>query len=93
MVKEYKNRQSWTKLLSIPLIGYHGFHTCANVLYISEDDQVLMEIYMAVTVPTYRVVVYDSINNTFQFPEFQNKIHGDDDMVPEVYVESLISPF
>jgi hypothetical protein len=92
-MKEFGNEKSWTKLLTVPYFKAWGLCRLNKVLYISEDDQVLMEIYMAVTVPTYRVVVYDSINNTFQFPEFQNKIHGNDYMAPEVYVESLISPF
>jgi F-box interacting protein len=98
IMKEFGNEKSWTKLLTVPYFKAWGRCRLNKVLYISEDDQVLMEIYMAkkklgITVPTYRVVVYDSINNTYKFPEFQNKIHDDDDMVPEVYVESLISPF
>jgi hypothetical protein len=65
MMKEYKNRQSWTKLLSIPLIGYHGFHTCANVLYISEDDQVFISFLKK---EKYSLVINDSLNNTFKIP-------------------------
>jgi hypothetical protein len=85
-------------LLTVPYFKEWGLCHLDRVLYISEDDQVLMEIHMVKKKPgqivhTYRVTVYDSINNTFQFPEFQNKIHGNDYMAPEVYVESLISPF
>jgi serine acetyltransferase len=70
MMKEYKNRQSWTKLLSVPLIGYHGFHTCAfhtcaNVLYISEDDQVFISFLKK---EKYSLVINDSLNNTFKIP-------------------------
>jgi F-box interacting protein len=98
IMKEFGNEKSWTKLLTVPYFKEWGLCHLDRVLYISEDDQVLMEIHMVKKksgqiVHTYRVTVYDSINNTFQFPEFQNKIHGNDYMAPEVYVESLISPF
>ncbi|CAJ2657343.1 unnamed protein product [Trifolium pratense] len=92
IMKEFGNEKSWTKLLTVPYFKEWGVLRINKVLYISEDHQVLMEIFAkCVGEYKYMLVVYDSINNTFQFPEFQNKIY--DDMVPEVYVESLISPF
>ncbi|CAK8541118.1 unnamed protein product [Lathyrus sativus] len=90
IMKEFGNEKSWTKLLSIPYMKTWGRFRYSKVLYISDDRRVLMEILMTRKYK-YRLVVYDSINNTFHFPEFQNKIH--DAVVPKVYVESLISPF
>jgi len=40
----------------------------------------------------FSLVVYDSINNTFKIPTIQN-INHDKIARPEVYIESLISPF
>ncbi|XP_058732400.1 F-box/kelch-repeat protein At3g23880-like [Vicia villosa] len=90
IMKEFGKENSWTKLLSIPYMQEWGFFRYTKMLYISEDDQVLLEIFMCRKFK-YMLVVYDSINNTFNFPEFQNKIHPI--TMPEVYVESLISPF
>ncbi|GAU38949.1 hypothetical protein TSUD_363880 [Trifolium subterraneum] len=94
IMKEFGNDKSWTKLLTLPYSKAWGACHVNKVLYISEDDQVLMEIFARFPMeyqPKHKLVVYDSINNTFQVPEFQKKIHHG--MVPEVYVESLISPF
>ncbi|CAL5210209.1 unnamed protein product [Lathyrus oleraceus] len=89
IMKEYGNEKSWTKLLTVPPMEEPGFYGFTMALYISKDDQVLMEF---IKKKKYSLVVYDSINNTFNIPKFQNNNHGE--MVPqEVYVESLISPF
>jgi F-box interacting protein len=85
IMKEFGNKKSWTKLLSIPYMKAWGNFRFSKVLYISEDGQVLMEMYIKTV--DHRLVIYDSINNTFNFPEFQYKIP---DKMVAVYVESLI---
>lgn len=87
IMKEYGNEKSWTKLVSIPYTKEYGVYGYSRALYISKDDQVLVEVLNE----KYGLVIYDSINNTFKIPNFQKNIQGE--MVSEdVYVESLISP-
>lgn len=86
LMKEYGNQESWTKLFTIPHMGENGYWAYTKVIYISEDDQVLLEFIKS----GKKLIVYDSRNGTFKIPEIQN-INGW--TVPEVYVESLISPF
>ncbi|CAK8539428.1 unnamed protein product [Lathyrus sativus] len=88
IMKEYGNEKSWTKLFSIPHSEEGMFYCYVKVLYISEDDKLLMEFY---NMGEYGFVVYDSINNTFSIPKMQNNIH-DHKVVPQFYVQSLISP-
>ncbi|GAU24395.1 hypothetical protein TSUD_391040 [Trifolium subterraneum] len=93
IMKEFGNEKSWTKLLSIPYMSYMKSwwpFRYIKLLYISEDDQVLMEMYIKMN---YKLVVYDSKNNTFNFPDHQNRISNVSMGRPEIYVESLISPF
>ncbi|GAU17369.1 hypothetical protein TSUD_232450 [Trifolium subterraneum] len=84
-------RESWTKLVSIPMGVLGGSYISNigayinNVLYISEDDQVLMEIVRKFRL---ELVVYDSRNDTLKIPDMK-RLMG---MYPELYVESLISP-
>ncbi|XP_058774301.1 F-box/kelch-repeat protein At3g23880-like [Vicia villosa] len=93
IMKEYGNENSWIKLFTVPHTNPWG-DDChyTKVLYISEDDQVLMEFCKDWTETEYNLVVYDSINNTFKIPKFQNNIHGHM-VAKEIYVESLICPF
>ncbi|XP_050892764.1 F-box/kelch-repeat protein At3g23880-like [Lathyrus oleraceus] len=88
IMKEYGNEKSWTKLLTVPPMEEPGFYGFTMALYISKDDQVLMEFLKK---KKYSLVVYDSINNTFNIPKFQNNNHGEM-VAQEVYIESLISP-
>ncbi|XP_058772910.1 F-box/kelch-repeat protein At3g23880-like [Vicia villosa] len=90
IMKEYGNEKSWTKLLSVPHSRGCGFYSGYwKVLYISENNQLLMEFYRM----TKRgLVVYDSINKTFTIPKMQNNNH-DLRVTSNFYVESLISPF
>jgi hypothetical protein len=82
IMKEFGNEKSWTKLLSsIPYMKEWWPFRYIKILYVSEDHQVLMEIY---TKMNFRLLVYDSINNTFYFPEFQNKISKNALAHPEV---------
>ncbi|CAK8574270.1 unnamed protein product [Lathyrus sativus] len=89
IMKEHGNEKSWTKLLIVPHMKECGFYGYSRALYISKDDQVLMEFLKN---GKCSLVVYDFINNTFKIPKFPNNIHGKM-MTHEVYVESLISPF
>jgi len=90
IMKEYGNENSWTKLLRIPHMRDFGFIGYKRALYISEDNQVLMEFISLGS--KFSLVIYDSINNTFKIPTIQNNNHGEMASL-EVYVESLISPF
>ncbi|CAK8574284.1 unnamed protein product [Lathyrus sativus] len=83
IMKEYGNEKSWTKLLTVPHMKEFGFYSYTRALYVSKDDQVLMEFLKN---GKYNLVVYDSINNTFKIPKFQNLM-----VARAVYVESLIS--
>ncbi|CAK8574283.1 unnamed protein product [Lathyrus sativus] len=85
IMKEYDNEKSWIKLLSVPHMKEYGFYGYTKALYVSKDDQVLMEFLKN---GKYNLVVYDSINNIFKIPKFQNKT-----VARAVYVESLISSF
>ncbi|XP_058758018.1 F-box/kelch-repeat protein At3g23880-like [Vicia villosa] len=88
IMKEYGNEKSWTKLFSVPRMEEWGVYVYTKALYVSEDEQVLME---CLKMGKYSLVVYDSRNNTFKIPKFQNYNQGSE-MTAEVYVESLISP-
>ncbi|XP_058767898.1 F-box/kelch-repeat protein At3g23880-like [Vicia villosa] len=89
IMKEYGNENSWIKLLSVPHMKLPRVFGYTNVLYISEDGQVLMEFFKEWE--GFNLVVYDSINNIFKNPKFQNNIHCKM-VAQEVYVESLIYP-
>ncbi|XP_058775986.1 F-box/kelch-repeat protein At3g23880-like [Vicia villosa] len=91
IMKEYGNEKSWTKLFSVPHPeqGIGSFYFYKNVLYVSEDNQLLMEFYNN---GEHGLVVYDSTNNTFSNPKMQNNVN-DHKVAPHFYVESLISPF
>ncbi|KAK7303218.1 hypothetical protein RJT34_14120 [Clitoria ternatea] len=82
LMKDYGNKESWTKLFSVPYMGNPDSFPYTKALYISEDDQVLLEFQS-------KLVVYNPRDGTFKIPEIQN-INGW--VVPEVYAESLISP-
>ncbi|KAK7359684.1 hypothetical protein VNO77_01647 [Canavalia gladiata] len=82
LMKDYGNRESWTKLFRVPYLGNPDSLPYTKALYISEDDQILLEFQS-------KLVVYNSRDGTFKVPEIQD-INGW--MVPEVYIESLISP-
>ena len=43
LMKEYGNKDSWTKLFRVPYIGDVGSCIYTRALYIYEDDQVLLE--------------------------------------------------
>jgi F-box interacting protein len=76
LMKEYGNRDSWTKFATVPQLGLY-----CKVIHISEDDQVLM-LFRAT------LVVYDSINGTSK----SLNIKATSFLSPKIYVESLISP-
>jgi len=80
-MKEYGNIESWIKLASVPYLGYIN-----NVLYISEDDQVLLRIS---TTLKSELVVYHPINGTLKIQDIEN---FNDLRFQGIYIESLISP-
>jgi hypothetical protein len=84
LMKEYGNKNSWTKLFTIPHIqDPRSSYGLTKVVNIFEDDQVLLE-YIEDWNSIRKSIVYDFKNNIFKFTDFEN--------TPEVYVESLISP-
>lgn len=85
IMKEYENKESWTKLYNIPYMKDHVLCSYNNVLYVSEDDQLLMKFYDLGN-KKFKLVIYDSKNATWKIPEIQNIRYS------KVYVESLISP-
>ncbi|AES68628.1 putative F-box domain, galactose oxidase/kelch, beta-propeller, F-box associated interaction [Medicago truncatula] len=89
IMKEYGNQESWTKLYTIPNLQDQNLKA-SRALYISEDDQLLVECCEIEGETGYiKLVVYDSKTGTLNIPEFQNKY---DLIYSNVYIESLISP-
>lgn len=91
IMKQYGNQESWTKLYTIPNMQDHRGLEAYCALYISEDDQLLVQ---CVELEDERenemkLVVYDSKTGTSNIPEFQNNY---EQMYANVYIESLISP-
>lgn len=83
LMKEYGNNDSWTKLFRLPHMKDHPrswSHACP--LYVSEDDQVLLDM-------TSKLVVYNYRDGTFKDFGIQNTFSC---WNSKVYQESLISP-
>jgi len=87
IMKEYGNKESWTKFYTIPNLHDQDLEP-DTALYISEDDQLLVECYEVQT-GNMKLVVYDSKTGTSNIPEFQNNYRHTN---AKVYIESLISP-
>ncbi|AES68599.1 putative F-box domain, galactose oxidase/kelch, beta-propeller, F-box associated interaction [Medicago truncatula] len=93
IMKEYGNRESWTKLYSVPNMQDRGLDAYEDlepytVSYISEDDQLLVGFFHFQS-RIRKLVVYDSKTDTLNIPEFQNNYEPE---YSNVYIESLISP-
>ncbi|XP_039686646.1 F-box/kelch-repeat protein At3g23880 [Medicago truncatula] len=88
IMKEYGNKKSWTRLYRVPYMEDRGLCRYTKALYISEDEQLLMD-FKELESQKLKLFVYDSNDGTLEIPEIQN-IGGW--MDPEVYIESLISP-
>ncbi|XP_024633530.1 uncharacterized protein [Medicago truncatula] len=86
-IMEYGSEESWTKLYSVPNMQHRGLEVY-KALYISEDDQLLLQCY-EIESGDMKLVVYDSKNGTLNIPEFQNNY---EQIYPNVYIASLISP-
>ncbi|KAJ7980149.1 F-box/kelch-repeat protein [Quillaja saponaria] len=83
LMNQYGVKDSWTKLLTIPHLRSPEYVELEhNPLCISENGDVLMQLESG-------VVLYNSRNNTFKYPEIENYNIWLD---VEVYVESLVSP-
>ncbi|GAU24908.1 hypothetical protein TSUD_116330 [Trifolium subterraneum] len=88
VMKEYGHTKSWTKLFTVsyaqdPNMSYN----LTRVIYMFEDDQVLLE--LKVDRDSHeKLIVYDPRINTFKFTNYLNKSR----YASEVCVESLISP-
>lgn len=97
VMKDYGNKNSWTKLFAVPYakVGYHGFGF-VDLHYISEeDDQVFLHFCS-------KVYVYNYKNSTVKTLDIQGQpsiLYNSSRVYFEnlydssgVYVESLISP-
>ncbi|AES69462.1 putative F-box domain, galactose oxidase/kelch, beta-propeller, F-box associated interaction [Medicago truncatula] len=87
IMKEYGDQESWTKLYIVPNIQDQGVKAY-KALYISDDDQLLVE-FKKLQSNSIKLVVYDSKTGTLNIPEFQNNYKQ---VASNVYIESLISP-
>ncbi|CAL0301196.1 unnamed protein product [Lupinus luteus] len=83
LMKDYGNKESWTKLYRVPYMENTDSIPYTKALCISENDEVLLECQST-------LVVYNSRNGTFRVPRIQEI--GRWATVTEIYVESLISP-
>jgi F-box interacting protein len=82
VMKEYGNKESWTKLFTIPYMRDPSKRDVfAKVVYIFEDDQVLLKFMNDFDL---NLVLYNHRTGTLKATNF-----GD---IPEVCDESLISP-
>ncbi|GAU16392.1 hypothetical protein TSUD_117410 [Trifolium subterraneum] len=94
IMKEYGNKESWTKLFSVSYIqDTSTLYFLTKALYTFEDGQVLLESRG----DWYKKLnVYDPKIGTFRFIKFQNNIYNPrgQNFVdgPEICIESLISP-
>ncbi|CAJ2638485.1 unnamed protein product [Trifolium pratense] len=83
VMKEHGNKESWTKLFTIPEVVDHTIsYAYVKPVYSFEDNQVLLKFTGNFELNLF---VYDYGSGTFKFTNFQN--------IPEVCVESLISPY
>ncbi|KAF1895505.1 hypothetical protein Lal_00044156 [Lupinus albus] len=81
LMNEHGNKESWTKFLSIPCLGGDHFFPYGKVICIYEDE-VLFEFHT-------ELAIYNSTNGTYRFPEITDICGW---LVPQIYIESLISP-
>jgi len=79
VMKEYGNRESWTKLFNVSYWGDPKDSAIGEPLYILEDNQVLLKFHEHL-----KLKLIDLRNGTITSPEFYYS--------PEICTESLISP-
>jgi len=84
VMKDYRNKDSWTKLFSLPFAKFPDYYGYTNLLYISEeDDQLFLDFYS-------KIYVYNYKTGTVKIPAIQDL--PSTSFISNVYVESLISP-
>jgi len=95
LMKEYGNKESWIKLFTVSYMedpfymwGPSKSYALTKVVYIFEDDQVLLESKGSWS---KKLVVYDPKNDIFKLQ--YNSAYNLSDGAPEVCVESLLSPW
>jgi len=86
IMKEYGNKESWTKLCKVPYLEDQAPRLRAfyKAFYLSGDGQVVLD----VRVPL-KLAVYDSKTDALTIHEIQNR---NGSMDAKFYIESLISP-
>ncbi|AES68643.1 putative F-box domain-containing protein [Medicago truncatula] len=95
IMKEYGNKESWIKLFTVSYMedpfymwGPSKSYALTKVVYIFEDEQVLLESNGSWS---KKLVVYDPKDDMFKLQ--YNCAYNLSDGAPEVYVESLLSPW
>lgn len=63
-MKEYGIKESWTKFYSVTYMRYGDLYAFAKMLYIYEDDQMLIKFYESRTYKL-KLGLYDSKNSYF----------------------------
>ncbi|KEH26232.1 putative F-box domain-containing protein [Medicago truncatula] len=93
LMKEYGNEGSWTKLFHVPYLEEDPFISkyATYPLWLSEEDQVLMNHTFSLQSDSNYLSIYDLKNGTFKFPKIHN-IKSFNGVTLEVCVQSLISP-
>ncbi|RHN79368.1 putative F-box domain-containing protein [Medicago truncatula] len=87
LMKEYGNKESWMKLIRLPIFDDHGNYVDnPKILYISEDDNHVL--LLLKENPKCSWLVYDARNDTKKIFETQVRTYAES----TVYVESLVSP-
>ncbi|CAJ2658999.1 unnamed protein product [Trifolium pratense] len=92
IMKEYGNKESWTKLFSVSYMQDHPSESyyLTKAFYMFEDDQVLLQYFGDLGL---KLIVYDPRIGTFKFIKFENKsIYNMISPCTEFCIESLISP-
>ncbi|CAL0334632.1 unnamed protein product [Lupinus luteus] len=82
LMNDYGKKESWTKFLCLPFLGFPHVLPYGKVIYIYDDKEVLLEF-------NSELAIYNFRNETFNFPEVPD-FYGWPE--PQIYVESLISP-
>ncbi|RHN54661.1 hypothetical protein MtrunA17_Chr5g0409301 [Medicago truncatula] len=82
VMKEYGNKESWTKLFTIPYMRDPSKRDVfPKAVYIFEDDQVLLKFMNDFDL---NLILYNPRSRTLKANNFKD--------IPEVCVESLVSP-
>ncbi|XP_045819961.1 F-box/kelch-repeat protein At3g23880-like [Trifolium pratense] len=87
IMEEYGNKESWTKLFTVPYMRVRdNSHVLITPIYMFDDDQVILKFNSDNDLD---LALYDSKSDTLKLTDFHPI---DYQTIPEVCIESLISP-